>query len=111
MKCLRSALSRFIVGARVYREAPTADGDQCNWEVLTTTLQDLKNLISDRIEIDPDRSEKERLLYKRISKDLISYIEVNFQNFFFANLIINYLSINLTIPSIYSLSKERLNTM
>ncbi|RIA94071.1 hypothetical protein C1645_873656 [Glomus cerebriforme] len=64
------------VGARVYREIPSADGtQQCIWEALTTSLQDLKDLISARVEIDPDRSEEERLLYKRISKSLIPEIE------------------------------------
>jgi len=64
------------VGARIYREILSADDtQQCIWEVLTTTLQDIKNLVSDRVEIDPDRSEEERLLYKRISKELISDVE------------------------------------
>ena len=72
--------SRFIVGARIYRETPSINGAQCIWKALTTTLQDLKNLISERIEINPDRSEEECLLYNRISKDLISDIEVGFDS-------------------------------
>jgi len=63
-------------GARIYREIPSADDtQQCNWEALTTSLQDLKDLVSERVEIDPDRSEEERLLYKRISKELIPDVE------------------------------------
>jgi hypothetical protein len=62
-------------GSRIYRETPS-DGE-CIWEPLTTTLQDLKDLVSERIEIDPDRSEKEFLLCERISKELIPDIEVS----------------------------------
>ncbi|EXX72698.1 hypothetical protein GLOIN_2v1774962 [Rhizophagus irregularis DAOM 181602=DAOM 197198] len=68
------------VGARIYREIPSADDtQQCVWEALTTTLQDLKELVSDRVEIDPDRSEEDRLLYKRISKELIPDVEYQFE--------------------------------
>ncbi|GBC06157.1 hypothetical protein RclHR1_06660010 [Rhizophagus clarus] len=68
------------VGARIYREIPSADEtQQCVWEALTTTLQDLKDLVFDRVEIDPDRSEEERLLYKRISKELIPDVECQFE--------------------------------
>src|SRR6266498_4095581 len=73
-----------IVGARVYRETPsTDDTQQCIWEALTTGLQELKDLIADSVEIDPDRSEEERLLYKRISEELIPDIEIRERVCFF----------------------------
>ncbi|CAI2162600.1 16922_t:CDS:2 [Funneliformis geosporum] len=63
------------VGARIYRETPSTETQQCIWETLTTVLRDLKDLVASRVEIDPDRSEEERLLYNRISEELIPDLE------------------------------------
>ncbi|CAG8615671.1 7593_t:CDS:2 [Funneliformis caledonium] len=63
------------VGARLYRETPANGTQQCLWEALTTVLRDLKDLVASRVEIDPDRSEEERLLYKRIAEELIPDLE------------------------------------
>ena len=67
---------------------------------MTTALQDLKDLVADGVEINPDRSEEERLLYKRISEELIPDIETRERvGFFFLKKKKSFLSLNF-VPCI-----------
>ncbi|CAG8462593.1 13931_t:CDS:2 [Acaulospora colombiana] len=68
------------VGARIYRETLIPDCDDpslvnIKWEAVSTTIDDLKNFVGDRNEIDPSRSEKEDALYTKIVGQVIPYLE------------------------------------
>ncbi|CAG8539132.1 13594_t:CDS:2 [Cetraspora pellucida] len=68
------------IGARIYRETLVPESGNSSlshikWEAISTTIDDLKNFASDRNEIDPSRSEKEKLLYTKIVNQVIPYLE------------------------------------
>ncbi|CAG8595517.1 2145_t:CDS:2 [Dentiscutata erythropus] len=68
------------IGARIYRETLVHESENSSlphikWEAISTTIDDLKNFASDRDEIDPSRSEKEKLLYTKIVNQVIPYLE------------------------------------
>ncbi|CAG8741321.1 25312_t:CDS:2 [Gigaspora margarita] len=68
------------IGARIYRETLVPESGNSSlshikWEAISTTIDDLKNFASDRDEIDPTRSEKEKLLYTKIVNQVIPYLE------------------------------------
>ncbi|CAG8678692.1 18255_t:CDS:2, partial [Racocetra fulgida] len=70
----------YYLGSKIYRETLVPESGNSSlshikWEAISTTIDDLKNFASDRDEIDPSRSEKEKLLYTKIVNQVIPYLE------------------------------------
>ncbi|CAI2179673.1 3206_t:CDS:2 [Funneliformis geosporum] len=60
-------------GTRIYRESMISG--RVKWETLSNTVDELKKFIFDYQGLDPNRSERERILYHRLINDVLPLLE------------------------------------
>ncbi|PKY38578.1 hypothetical protein RhiirA4_513579 [Rhizophagus irregularis] len=61
------------IGVRIYRESMISG--RAKWETVSSTVEELKKFIFDYQGIDPNRSDRERILYNKLVTTVLPYLE------------------------------------